>query len=367
MELYILDNDYNRADIIEEFESAIWTERFIDPGDVKITIQGTWANYKLLKPGTLINLRGSREVMILEDRSVEDGLMTVNGKTIEYFFDERFMDKTILTGAPGEILGGMVDQMQARHDRDYAIPRLRTGSLDDSDTRIIKVAQFGPVHTALLELAKKYGIGMAVLWTRKDRQHEFVFTTRKGIDRTSHQDKNPLVRFSPHLDNLANVKEFLSVADSKTTVIVNPPKIPVAEGMGIIKISNIDKPKKTLEHFTERIIEINCADMTEERFGVGTDYEKRNLIYDSMMARAKGALLYNKKARVIDGEITPASQYKYGKDYLLGDWVEIQGFVGDPVTGIVNEHIRSHDGTGERSYPTVTSPSDSVIDEIFPT
>lgn len=368
MELYTLDDNYNRADIIEEYESAIWTERFIEPGDMKLILPATQGNYKLLTPGTLMGLRGSREVMILEDREIQDGMMTVNGKTLEFFFDERFIDRAVLAGPPGEILGDIVNLMQSRHERAYAIPRLRTGLLDDTDTRIIKVVHFGTVHTTLLELARKYNVGMGVYWVRDHDKHELVFSTRKGVDRTTNQKENELVRFSPNLDNLANVKELLSIADSKTTVIANPPNIPIAAGVPPMRLSSMPQPKasEATKHFKERILEISGSDITSEILGEGTAEQKRQALSLILYNRAKKALFENKKIRVVDGEITPNTRYRYGTAYHLGDLVEVEGYFGTPVKGLMNEYIRSNDGTGERAYPTVSEPSEPVYEIISP-
>jgi hypothetical protein len=62
----------------------------------------------------------------------------------------------------------------------------------------------------------------------------------------------------------------------------------------------------------------------------------------------------NKFTKVVDGEIVPDIQFKYGVHYYLGDVVELQGNSGIVQNARVTEYIRTQDESGERAYPTVT-------------
>src|ERR1044072_830317 len=96
MELYSVNNmvggGFNREVVIDEYISAIWTERFIEAGDAEIVMPAQHEHLKLLAPGMLLGCQGSREIVLLETRSIEEGLVTAKGKTIEGFFNERYID-----------------------------------------------------------------------------------------------------------------------------------------------------------------------------------------------------------------------------------------------------------------------------------
>lgn len=57
----------------------------------------------------------------------------------------------------------------------------------------------------------------------------------------------------------------------------------------------------------------------------------------------------------IDATISPNINFKYGKDYRLGDRVAVQGQYGAHDKKWVTEFIRSQDADGEKAYPTLSS------------
>lgn len=379
MELFTLNPiDLNLDKMIESYESLIWTERFIEPGDTRIVVPASRAMYKQLAPGTLVRLSASREPMLLETRSIEDGMMTVTGKTVEAFFEHRTVRKTKYTDVPGKILGAVVNQMQTEHvNLTTRFARIRTGLLDETGDVVTERIAAGPAYTALQGIANKHHVGMALYWTKRDTNdgYDLVFSTRTGTDLTRAQNEHNFVLFSPELDNFADIKELTSVAGSKTVVIIRAPKnyqelfptSPQEIGIGDVLVQVDTGPYHDYEWnpFTARMgPDINTDDITTEDLGDGTPLERRTVLYDIMASRGKSYLKQNLKTVLIDGELPQAalSQYRYyleantddAVEYRLGDIVEIGGNYTDPIPGVVAEYIYSVDGSGVRSYPTIT-------------
>lgn len=374
-EIYILNpTTYDQVDIIDEYQSIIWSERFIDPGDTKLAIPASPERLKLFPPGTLLMLNGSQEIMVLDTRSIESGILTVAGKTIEVFFDERSIDAMTLTDSPGVMLGQIVQAMQDKYASTSPIPRLEIGDTDDSLPIVTENIEAGPVHAALLTLAKKYNIDMHVKRaSRVGGGFELRFGTRVGVDLTS-DGPGALVRFSPFLENFANVKELYSDAGAKTVAVAfAPPGLSVT--VDPVKISRVPNGYDVYQPFRERIVEVDMSDFDESELpSPATDEEKRAYLHDVMHDRALKTLrAAPERKKVFDGEVTPASQYLYytefdadGPDYRtryrLGDLIEVGNYWGDIATGIVTEFIRSNNNAGSKNYPTVASPDEPIID-----
>ncbi len=58
---------------------------------------------------------------------------------------------------------------------------------------------------------------------------------------------------------------------------------------------------------------------------------------------------------IVDAQVNQLTQYKLGVHFGLGDLIEVKS----PTTGAIStaritEHIRSHDSSGEKAYPTIT-------------
>jgi hypothetical protein len=372
MELYSVDNTigggFNRTDVIDEYISAIWTERFIEAGDATIVMPAVHKHLKLLAPGMLLGCQGSREIVLLDNRSIEGGLVTATGKTIENFFDERTIQAITMSAKAGDILKGVVNLMQ---DRVYwtISPRIRGLRVEDPDPGepgpvLDEDVPAGPTYATLLTLAKKYNIGIYVEWTKiEDADHELVFRIRHGRDLTG--DADGAVRFSPKLDNFANIKQLLSVAGSKNhALLISPswvhPDSPNNHDVDGWGVSNYH-PDGTV--FQERVVEIDMNDISEddEMFEGLNEVEKMNKLYRLMDARQFGVLQEKKKIKMVDGEVTPETQFVYKRDYNLGDKIDVEGDFGEPIEGVVTEYIRSSDETGLRSYPTVSTDADPPV------
>lgn len=356
MEFFILDDNFLAVDVLDVFTSAVWTERFVDPGDLQLVVPATHDRLKLLAPGTMISLENSDEVMLLETRSTEGGMTTVTGRTLEVFFDERPIAPIRLTGSPGTILGDVVTWMQNYNPAELRIPTLRNGNLSDELPSVVEeITQRGSAYSAMSGIAKRYNIGMTVRRMIKvDGTAELVFTTRIGVDRTMGQNDNDLIRFSPDFDTLANPRELLSIEGMKTQVTALPPgNIPWAYEVGQVTVISSFEDQADANPFRKRVLEINTDDITDAEVNDADHAVRLAKLEYAMRKRAKAALLAHRKKKLVDGEVIPTMQYKYGVDYHLGDIVEIQGEFGDPVKGAVTEFIRTQDDTGSRSYPTV--------------
>jgi len=209
MELYTLHPEtYEREIVIDEYESLVWTERFIEPGDMKLVLPATREMARLARPGTLLNLSTSREPMLVDTRSIEDGMINVAGKTIEAFFNERYIDAMDLTQRPWWMIEYLFWIMQTRGQNPgvrYFPNIVSSAPTSSAGTSVSESIEFGPTHDAMLALARKYFVGMAVYWRPKDSGgKELVFTVRRLRDRTR-GTAHPVI-FSPDLDNFANVK-----------------------------------------------------------------------------------------------------------------------------------------------------------------
>lgn len=372
MELYTIEFvngeeiDYRRDQIIDEYESLIWTERFIEPGDFQLVLPASHRNAVLTRPNTLVGINTSREICLVESREIKDGSITAKGRTIEAFFDQRPIEEQEIGDNTADLLRRLVEQMQERDEGYFAIPGLRIGlTADTFDLHLEKIAT-GTVHATLLGIAQKGNVGMAVYWVKEDDgRHELAFSTRVGEDRSDE------IIFSPALDNFANVSELYSVLESKSVIIAPPPKElaeedGIAEGMEPVQISN--NGDFETNPFEKRYGVIDTDDITLEQLSGADDEEKRNNLRDLMYDKATKALMAAKKDKIVDGEITLEAQYSYynlpgaGADltYRLGDTVRVAGDFTDPVKAVITEFIQTSDAAGSRSYPTVVIPADEI-------
>jgi hypothetical protein len=331
--------------------------------------------------------------MLIETRDIKGKVMTAQGKTIEAFFNERYVGPLGRNGLPSNIIRYVVYNMQNRQSGRYAIPNLRaqdfvadSGAMGHTE-HILTITKG---YDAVLGLAKKYSLGIAVIRQRKvdDSGWELVFVVRDTNDRTQPDD---YVRFSPKDDTFADIDELYSLTDWVDVVLVHAPKHFWDEGTAF-GWSPMSYPNKTAQGgpnnfhltfgdnpFDWRIVEITSDDIDQAYIDKRiTDYwwaaqgypatwaamsstQKETILRAEMIAKAKDE--WHKRqatAKVVFDGTVPGEILKFGRDYNLGDIVIVEGnYSGTKQRSMVSEYIRSSDGTGARSYPTLAPPLDT--------
>lgn len=385
MDMYTMTNTFLAQDIVDEFVSAIWTERFSSCGEVQLVVPATSTLIERLAEGTYLGLRGTKEVMQLQTQSIEDDLLTVTGKSLlEYLdkrlfwnrntassaVDDRIIDK-IVEGKVGQIIADIVEDMVinttaftsgwAPANLEWEleeIPGLELGDVDTSGDDERVTIPIGPLYSSIYPIAEKYGIGISLYLDSANIDTGFVlkFKTYTGEDRTSDQDVNPLIRLQPDLDSLSEIKELRSIEFYKNTVYVYY--------KGIISV-HYEDPDNIPEGMDRRVMITNAegepvGHKVSYRYGaLPNDYYSNYVIDSGDLAdfyaeNARDALANNNYIRAIDGQTSPVNEFKYGTDYGLGDIIELEGISGNIAKARVTEYIRSQDKTGEREYPTIS-------------
>jgi len=385
MDLYTMNENFLAEEVVDEFISAIWTERYSTCGEVQLVVPASATLIDRLTEGTYLGLRGSKEVMELKTQSIENGLMTVSGKTLLEFLDNRpfwaanpddssadvrIVDKTVV-GKVGQVLADAVEDMVINTSslpfgytaanlqwEDEEIEGLVIGDVDTSgdDERI--TIPIGPLYSSIYPIAEKYGIGMSLYLDSADIEAGFVlkFKTYTGEDRTSDQDVNPLIRLQPDLDSLSDVKELRSIQFYKNVVYVYY--------QGIITV-HYEDPDNIPEDRDRRVLVTSAegepvGHKVSYKYGWNSQATYTGYVVDAgdvtafREQNARDALANNNYIKAIDGQTSPINEFKYGVDYGLGDVIELEGLSGNIAKARVTEYIRSQDKTGEREYPTIS-------------
>lgn len=395
-----MNENFIPKDVVDEFQSVIWTERYSAAGEVQLKVPGSPYYLDMLKEGTYLGLVGSKEVMELQTDSLEDGMLTVVGKTLANFLDNRIHwaksrkedgssdpdqpigDYTTATGAdiklgplladrvekmvisPVPLTGGAVwDKMNLDWERDK-IDYLELGAVDAGGVAQRWTVPVGPLYSVLQPLAEQDGLGFTLYLESADAEIGYVlkFATYRGVDRSSAQDVNDLIRLTPNMDTLTGLKEIKSIDGYKNVVYVvyenevsihyeDPSNIPEGLNRRVMVRDATGEPIGTTKVF----------DAMATRGGptfYGGSYQRTVVgLADKVKFReqnAKDALANNNYIRAVDGQVSQSNEYKFGVHYGMGDILELQGLTGILQNARVTEYIRAQDQTGEREYPTLS-------------
>jgi hypothetical protein len=368
MELFTLDRNAQKVSVIDNYSSVIWTERYYGDSDVELSTSLDPTMIAKLPVGTFLGMDESDEVMILETANMEDGALKLKGISLLPWLDNRFVrasaaheDRYLyLTGVVGELLwdlvwfftniaspylSGGVD-IGIPNPEQFVLPNLGLRDFDDTGDIVSVAVPYGPLYKAMKDIATTYQVGMQItLDDVNDYSYSLGFRSYRGLDRTSSQNVNQIVRFSPDMESFTNIKELQSIAAFKTAVYAFAPSNPggLATVPGISRLSG-----DQYVGFDLRALMVFAEDITTDM--VGSDPVA---LLNILNSRSQDAITTNHFVKAVDGEIVTESQLKYGIHYNLGDIIEVQGNSGTVQAARVTEYIRAKDSTGEKAYPTV--------------
>ena len=392
MDLYTCDSWLNPLIPLDQDEwiSAIWTERYSTAGDCQLVLPATPYYMDLLKEKTFLGMRGSEEIMILETQNVEDGLLTVKGTDLLGFFKQRWawfvnlgssdendrvQDYVITTMKPVEAIVHVVTIMVGTAE-DFTFPpgSLGLAALDRSqeylpitttswsDVGEVKRLTFpnGPLYDSIVQVAEKENVGIKLVLNNPGVDGfppNLYFAAYVGADHTSAQTDNALIRLSPQLESISDIKEVRSIAEYKNVCYV------YYKGELTKHLADPSAPEPV--GFDRRVLLTNAEGEPVGRkpsnMGrwVGGDYNYAPEPGPADIAafreqNAKDALANHNYIRAMDGETSLNVQYKFGEDYGLGDIIELESPSGMIQKARVTEHIRSSDKLGKRDYPTIS-------------
>jgi hypothetical protein len=361
MELYTLDPMFRRMEVIDVFNSCIWTERYKSMGEFQLDIFSTPANRSRLREGTMLAMNESFRVMVVE--SIEDDnssdnerMLVVKGRSLERILTKRAAMAALvdLTTTPNWTITDTPTAVMRKIFHDICV----TGTLSAQDKiPFVVESSFMPVDTiaepidpitveitptdvysALTQIADIWNIGFRLL--RHYDTSQIYWDVYMGSDRTTSQTTLPAVVFTPELDNLQNTKEFISIEAATNVAYVFSPA-----GFEMVYPVGTDDD---VEGFDRDVLIVNADDVTVDA------YPTPELVSAALIAKGNDALSQATKVQSLDGEISQDSQYKYGWDYNLGDLVEERNEDGIGNNMRVTEQIFVSDEQGERSYPTLT-------------
>lgn len=361
--MYTLDSLLRRTELIEDYESLIWTERYGEYGDFEIHIASNRRTRSLLLVDTLLAMNESRRVMKVE--TVEDStdnenrkMLKVTGRSLEVLMYDRVAKESLLdlTTSPKWTITAMTPTDVARkifHDICVTgilsaydvIPFIHEGPLSEEPSNIIEPVDLitvdiepTSVYEAITQLAGIWNFGFRIL--RNGDTSQLWFDVYMGSDRTTGQTVLPAVVFSPQLDNLQNTKELITTENAKNVAYVYSP-----DGFQMVYADGVDTD---VSGFERRALMVDANDVTVDAYPVPAD------LTAALVQKGVEALSQAQTFQAFDGEISQASQYKPGRDYNLGDLVEMRNVDGVANEMRVTEIIFASDTEGDRSYPTLT-------------
>lgn len=335
-EFYILNEQFLLMGVVDNYKSAIWSERLYDNGDFELYCPRNAYNYNILKlnsntciPVYVMRKDDTSKIGILTDvkytYDTDDGEMIVaTGCTDDYLLHYRviFEQSSYFGNAEYAIRHMVYNAMihsEFGYDARNATDRIQLGdfvNLDDSYT--VNLQFMGDyLDEAIYKMGKDLGIGYMVRFNTSN--NKFIFNIIKGANK-------PNVIFSQNLDNLLS-SEYVSSVKPNTIYAIG-------EGSGVDKyVGQYDTGQTEATGLLRHEFYVNGDKISDNAEGFSI------LSYVNLL-KGKAIQGYADKysdAENIQSSVAPNS-YVYGTDYDIGDIVQV--IIGSGIGGVSQQKLQ---------------------------
>ena len=338
--------------VVENFSSFVWTDRYYSAGDFELYVPPTIRVLTQYIPDYYIVRPDSEHVMIIDSVLLEeddDGYSyKISGESLESILKRRILwtDTTLSGNFQDAIKTLLNDSIISPSIADRKIDNfVFVKSEDEAITSLtIEEAEYSKdetIYDIIEKNCQEFEIGFKVTLTSDNK---FAFTLYKGVDRSYDQTAVPYVIFSPAFDNLTSSSFLKSYTDYKNVALVTG--------------TSTDSEGESTDLSTV-VGEASGLDRRETHIDAG-DVQGNTSVLTKKGNEELAAL---KKTEAFEGEANVFNMFVYGKDFFIGDMVQLEDAFGNTGKSIVSEMVFSSDGEGEKFYPTFIVPEEDGDEE----
>lgn len=343
MLIYVINEQMEKEKAIDITKSIIWNNRYYTPGEFELYMQATQEAIDSFKMGRMIIREENEEnAMIIESVQVqtdseEGDYITIKGRCLKSILYRRIIwNQTNLSGTLERCIDRLLqDNAINPKDDKRRIEGLENGNEIETGIEINCQYTGKNLGETIEAMCKNYNLGWDILLNLEEKKMYFIIYS--GTDRSYNQEAEPWVVFSEDYENVVTT-DYL--ADKST--FLNVVKV-AGEGEGLErKYKEVGSAEglNRFEGFVDaRDLSTNEGEITEEEY------------YTQLEERGQQNLSENTLKQEFEGEVVDFTNV-YGKDYYLGDIVEVKNKYGIEVVARITEVIESEDESGCYTIPT---------------
>lgn len=363
-ELYVLDDSFNTVYIVDAYESMIWTDRYRECGDFELYLSASSDALVYVEPNFYIWTKNSDRLMIVETIEIttdtEDGNhLKITGRSLESILDRRIVwNKVTLSGKVQDVVKRLITDaiieptLEARRIDNFIFIDNPSETL--AEFEVEEKQYLGEnLYETIIDVLAVYNIGLKIIYNFETGN--FECSLYLGEDRSYEQDINPYVIFSPEFDNLVSSDYIESIENYKSVNLICG-EDPDSSSGRTKKYVYVDDGSGNTEGLFRR-------EMYTDGSSTNQDYTDENeqevhLTDEQYVAALKTAAIEelnkteNRIAKSFEGEMSSLRSFTYGKDYYLGDVVQVENEYGFSNTAKITEMILSQSTSGIDMYPT---------------
>lgn len=356
MDITLLDSDFNTLYIIDDHISINWSTKYNESGNFELTLPRL-GKYNMIDLGMYFTIPDSEYIMIVEKITkmydpVSGSTIKVEGSTLDILLARRVVREDIIPdGFVEDVIFNMIKNNCINTDSQRILPGLRLKHNTDPRTKtLISGGEYK--NKNLLDtikiLCRSANAGFKMV---PDYNGGYEFSIYFGEDRSWNQDKIPPVVFSPEYDNLVSSNYIKNLDDYKNfcyvSYTVNVEVVDEYDEEGNPKTTHIE------QEIRETTVKLSNASGLK-RYEMGYTVSSNPDTNTEASAKGEGLLALQETSmkEAFDGELNNQGQFMYGRDYSLGDLVQVEDDEGKQGVCRVSEIVISEDVSGKYIIPT---------------
>lgn len=346
---------------IINYDSAMWIERYRDPGEFEIKARLSSGLKDLLSIGSIISHSDTLEFAIVENQEIQESLdtdpvITITGRTFDAFLENRIVGgnrSSVVPYIPYSIAPGYSYEQAYTLLYDHIINppsaldslssyinlnhTLSPGSKTQQEERFL---QRQTLSEALVKILAIDDLGI-----KTQRKNPFLTSSTSQYDQYSYfiihegSDRSSNVILSWVSGELESISYLFSNKDYKNTAVVISNWLEYVVNNGY---SGYDR----------RYLLVEAYDI-DDQYDAVPDSAATSSLYQAMLVRGREALANHNEVNIVAADVSRVNQYSYRVDYNIGDIISIDGSYGNIERRRVVEHVEIEDENGDTSYPTL--------------
>lgn len=353
MTLEVFDNNFARQAVCDDYESAIWTDRYNEYGDFELCFGlGEKKDFlSIYLPDYYLLSEDSEYGMILTGIKIETDAeagnrLIVTGQSFESILTRRIIwTQTTISGNFQNAIKKLINEnIISPSIENRKISNFKF--IESEDERItsltIDETQFtGTVlYEAIKALCDVHNVGFKVILNRDS--NDFEFSLYLGEDKSYSQETNPYVVFSPTFDNIINSSYLENQQNYSNIALV------AGEGEGAAR-KKLVVGNETVIGVDRRELFVDARDLSSNVNGGTLSAAQYNNVLKN---RGLEKLDEVDIEKVFEGQAETSQLYRYGEHFFMGDIVELENDYGITSKVRVTEYIYSDSTSEITEYPT---------------
>lgn len=349
MDIKILNKQLIPEAVIDTYTSIIWTDRYNLCGDFEVSVPANIYYLSIFHIGDYIVCDESEHVMVVEKIQIKSepetgDTMVISGRSIESILDRRIIwGQVNFNGNVEEVIFKMLNICLGSEASDERkIPIVSFKSANDvyiSSLRVDLQCTGDGLYETISKITKSLNLGFKMVLDN----NMFVFSLYNGVNHSENQFINPYVIFSPNFDNMINSNFIEDISPLKTAALIG------GEGEGSER--RYMEVKASLEGLNRREMFVDARDISSR---VDGEHSLTLEEYNNLLTQRGVLKLSEKKVGMnFEGKIESSQLFIYGKDYEIGDIVQIENSYGYKTGARITEAVISYNSEGFSIYPTL--------------